>query len=171
VLQRVKNGKSPQPSSKVSFRVETDIGPLGVTISGDAVTEIDLRPHGGRPPATPFERGVERELQEYGRGERKDFTFRLAPEGTAFEQEVWRALLEIPYGEVRTYGGIAKSLGNARAARAVGLANHNNPIAIVIPCHRVVGANGSLTGYGGGLDMKRRLLALEARTAPFGERT
>lgn len=88
---------------------------------------------------------------------------KLEPEGTPFQKEVWNALLSIPYGETRSYGQIAEQVGNPKACRAVGLANNRNPIAIVIPCHRVIGADGRLVGYGGGLHIKERLLALEQR--------
>jgi methylated-DNA-[protein]-cysteine S-methyltransferase len=102
------------------------------------------------------------QLGEYFAGERTDFTLPLAPRGNAFELRVWEALREIPYGETVSYGEIARRIGSPTAARAVGLANGRNPIAVIVPCHRVIGANGSLTGYGGGLERKRYLLDLEA---------
>ncbi len=108
-------------------------------------------------------RGVRRELEEYFAGERQKFSIALAAEGTDFQQQVWRALNAIPYGQTMSYGDIARQIGNANAVRAVGLANGRNPISIIVPCHRVIGANGSLTGYGGGLERKRFLLALEKR--------
>ncbi|HEY7283686.1 MAG TPA: methylated-DNA--[protein]-cysteine S-methyltransferase [Actinomycetota bacterium] len=108
-----------------------------------------------------FERVVD-ELAEYFRGERSEFTVDIAPRGTAFQREVWGQLLRIPYGETRSYGEIARALGDPSRAREVGWANARNPIAIIVPCHRVIGADGSLTGYAGGLDRKRRLLDLEA---------
>lgn len=108
---------------------------------------------------------AERQLQEYFAGVRQVFDLLLKPDGTAFYQSVWKALQEIPYGETRTYGDIAKIIGKPKAARAVGMANHHNPIMIVIPCHRVIGANGQLVGYAGGLDIKRRLLDLETSHA------
>lgn len=104
---------------------------------------------------------TEQQLREYFAGIRKSFDVLLKPDGTAFFQSVWKALLDIPYGETRTYGDIAKAVGKQKAARAVGMANHYNPIMIIIPCHRVIGANGQLVGYAGGLDVKRRLLDLE----------
>jgi methylated-DNA-[protein]-cysteine S-methyltransferase len=103
------------------------------------------------------------QLKEYFAGERTRFDLRLAPRGTAFQKAVWAALLRIPFGETSSYGDIARAIGKPAASRAIGGANHRNPIAIVIPCHRVIGADGSLTGYGGGLDHKRLLLELEAR--------
>lgn len=103
------------------------------------------------------------QLQEYLSGKRKSFEFPYELHGTPFQKKVWNALSEIPYGETRTYGEIAKAVGNPKACRAVGMANHNNPMTIVVPCHRVIGANGKLTGYGGGLDMKEYLLELEKK--------
>jgi methylated-DNA-[protein]-cysteine S-methyltransferase len=104
-----------------------------------------------------------RELRAYCSGELERFSLPLAPEGTPFQLEVWRRLCEIPYGETISYGDLARRLGNPGASRAVGLANGTNPIPIVIPCHRVIGSNGALTGYGGGLSVKEKLLALERR--------
>jgi methylated-DNA-[protein]-cysteine S-methyltransferase len=101
------------------------------------------------------------QLTEYFAGRRQRFELHLAPEGTPFQQRVWRELQDIPYGVTMSYGQIATRIGRPTASRAVGLANGSNPIAIVIPCHRVIGANGTLTGYGGGLPIKERLLALE----------
>jgi methylated-DNA-[protein]-cysteine S-methyltransferase len=104
-----------------------------------------------------------RQLRAYFSGELERFSLPLAPEGTPFQLEVWRRLCEIPYGETVSYGDLARRLGNPGASRAVGLANGTNPIPIVIPCHRVIGSNGALTGYGGGLPVKEKLLALERR--------
>lgn len=104
-----------------------------------------------------------RELEEYFAGERRDFTFPLDLRGTEFQLKCWRALLEIPYGETRSYADIARAVGQPRGFRAVGLANNRNPIAIVVPCHRVIASDGTLCGYGGGLDIKQKLLDLEAR--------
>ena len=106
---------------------------------------------------------VQRQVTEYARGQRRDFDLELAPEGPEFDKKVWKALLEIPFGTTTSYGAIAKRIGHPTAARAVGAANGANPIALVIPCHRVIGADGSLTGYGGGLPLKRKLLEHEAR--------
>ena len=105
---------------------------------------------------------VREQLDEYFEGRRRSFDLPLNPVGTAFQKRVWAALREIPYGETTSYGKTAAAIGFPDAARAVGLANGQNPISIVVPCHRVIGANGSLTGYGGGLDAKRWLLAHEA---------
>ena len=102
-----------------------------------------------------------KQLRAYFAGTLRAFDVPVAPQGTPFQQKVWQALLDIPYGETTSYGAIAKGLGKPNAMRAVGLANGSNPIAIIIPCHRVIGANGSLVGYGGGLPIKQALLALE----------
>ncbi len=104
-----------------------------------------------------------RQLREYFAGARIEFDLPLAPEGTEFQRSVWRRLQEIPYGETISYGELARRIGNPQASRAVGAANGSNPIPIVIPCHRVIGSNGKLTGFGGGLPVKEALLALETR--------
>ena len=101
------------------------------------------------------------ELEEYFSGKRREFTFRLDLRGTEFQLACWRALLQIPYGETRTYADIARTVGRPQGFRAVGMANNRNPIAIVVPCHRVIASDGTLCGYGGGLDVKRKLLQLE----------
>jgi methylated-DNA-[protein]-cysteine S-methyltransferase len=104
---------------------------------------------------------TEQQLREYFAGKRKRFTVALDMRGTRFQRNVWEALLEIPFGETRSYGELAKQLGNPRATRAVGAANGRNPISIIVPCHRVVGSSGELTGFAGGLETKARLLGLE----------
>lgn len=104
---------------------------------------------------------ISRQLEAYFSGKLRSFDLKLAPEGTEFQKSVWNALCEIPYGETRSYKEIAVSIGNPRAYRAVGLANNRNPIAIIVPCHRVIGADGKLTGYASGLDVKEFLLKLE----------
>lgn len=108
---------------------------------------------------------VYRQVTEYWNGQRRKFDFPYTMQGTEFQQKVWRALRDIPYGETRTYGEIAAAVGSPKAYRAVGMANHNNPILIAVPCHRVIGANGKLVGYGSGLDMKEALLQLEKKFA------
>ncbi|MFO7695095.1 MAG: methylated-DNA--[protein]-cysteine S-methyltransferase [Vicinamibacterales bacterium] len=110
--------------------------------------------------AAPF-RAVERQLREYFQGKRTEFDLPLHPKGTPFQQSVWKALLKIPYGKTRSYGDIAKAIGRPTAVRAVGLANGRNPLPIVVPCHRVIGASGKLVGYGGGLHVKQALLDRE----------
>ncbi|MEV6837138.1 methylated-DNA--[protein]-cysteine S-methyltransferase [Streptomyces sp. NPDC051133] len=107
------------------------------------------------------------QLTAYFAGELTEFTLPLALHGTAFQRSVWDQLTRIPYGETRSYGELADALGNPKASRAVGLANGRNPIGIIVPCHRVIGAGGDLTGYGGGLDRKRRLLDFERGTSLF----
>ncbi len=110
---------------------------------------------------TPLLQQAKCQLQEYFAGKRKEFSLPLQLQGTPFQKKVWQALLTIPYGQTATYGQIATQIGSPKACRAVGMANHRNPLAILIPCHRVIGANGTLTGYGGGLSVKQALLALE----------
>jgi methylated-DNA-[protein]-cysteine S-methyltransferase len=104
-----------------------------------------------------------RQLRSYFAGELRDFDLAIEPQGTPFQLTVWKALCAVPYGTTISYGELARRVGNANASRAVGLANGSNPIAIIIPCHRVIGSNGKLTGYGGGLPIKQKLLGLEQR--------
>jgi methylated-DNA-[protein]-cysteine S-methyltransferase len=106
---------------------------------------------------------VQRQVTEYANGSRRAFDLELAPTGPGFEMTVWKALREIPFGTTASYGAVAKAIGQPAAARAVGAANNANPIALIIPCHRVIGADGQLVGYGGGLPLKRKLLEHEAR--------
>jgi methylated-DNA-[protein]-cysteine S-methyltransferase len=115
----------------------------------------------GEDPGHPVLLETERQLAEYFAGKRKRFTVMLDFAGTEFQKKVWQALLAIPFGQTRSYGEIAKALGNAKAMRAVGAANGKNPISIIAPCHRVIGSTGKLTGFAGGLDVKARLLDLE----------
>ncbi|MEU2557021.1 methylated-DNA--[protein]-cysteine S-methyltransferase [Streptomyces sp. NPDC003280] len=120
----------------------------------------------GEPDETPFAEAAE-QLSAYFEGELREFTLELRLSGTPFQRGVWAELTRIPYGETRSYGELATVLGNPKASRAVGLANGRNPVGIIVPCHRVIGAAGGLTGYGGGLDRKRRLLDFERGTALF----
>jgi methylated-DNA-[protein]-cysteine S-methyltransferase len=150
-----------------AFTVVTDIVHLAVTMHGGAVTRIRLGCRGSRSPASAAERHVARELEEYAQGQRRTFSFAISPDGSAFDHGVWKHVAAIPYGATRTYGEIARALGRPGAARAVGAANGRNPVPLVIPCHRVVAAGGGLGGYGGGLDLKRRLLSLEQRRRPL----
>lgn len=148
--------------------VQSPIGVLTLVEADGALKELRLAEHaepGEQLQATPLLRQAEKELKEYFDGKRKAFTVPLKPEGTAFQQSVWKVLLDIPYGETVSYGEVAKRVGNPKAARAVGMANHQNPLAIFCPCHRVIGANGKLVGYGGGLPVKEYLLALEKKAA------
>jgi len=120
------------------------------------------RPKGdGSPAARRILAEAEKQLREYFAGRRREFDLPLAPRGTGFQQEVWRGLRDIPYGQTESYGELARRLGRPEAVRAVGTANGANPIPIIVPCHRVIGRDRSLTGYGGGLDAKRALLKLE----------
>jgi methylated-DNA-[protein]-cysteine S-methyltransferase len=118
----------------------------------------------GDPDGTPFAAAA-RQLADYFAGQLTSFDLPLTPSGTPFQRQVWAALRTIPYGQTWSYAQLAEKIGRASAVRAVGLANGKNPIALVIPCHRVIGSDGSLTGYGGGLDRKRFLLDLESRSA------
>lgn len=143
------------------------IGPLSLVEENGALVAVrwnfDL-PRDATPlalPATPLLRQAAAELREYFAGLRKSFTVPLAPKGTPFQQKVWAALQTIPYGETRSYKEIAAQIGNEKACRAVGMANNRNPLSIFIPCHRVVGKDGTLVGYAGGLDIKTYLLNLE----------
>jgi methylated-DNA-[protein]-cysteine S-methyltransferase len=150
---------------------ESPIGPL--LLSGDRQALTGLRfadgvtiPNGGRRDDARFAE-ERRQLDEYFAGDRTTFDFPVAPEGNPFERRVWEALRAIPYGTTTTYGALAARLDAPAAARAVGAANGRNPIAIVVPCHRVIGARGNLTGYGGGLDRKRALLVHEGALLPL----
>ena len=153
------SGKEPQA---IRFQVDTALTTLAVTVERETVTEIHFGGTASCTPQTTFDRLVAGELKEYFAGSRKEFDFPISPKGTEFQMLVWQELQRIPYGETRTYGEIAQRLGNQRAARAVGAANHHNPIPIVIPCHRVVATGGRLGGFGGGVELKRRMLELEA---------
>jgi methylated-DNA-[protein]-cysteine S-methyltransferase len=146
---------------------QTNIGKIGIVENGTAITNLYFNGLNAPQDATIKETALLREafiqLQHYFAGKRKIFDLPLAPDGTEFQQNVWSALQGIPYGETRSYGEIAKSVGRSKAARAVGMANNKNPIPIFIPCHRVIGANGKLVGYAGGLDVKQYLLNLEQK--------
>ncbi len=157
------------PRSLFYTSTDSPIGELLLLGDGDALHGLYMQD--GRKPAriasqwkrsaTPFT-DVREQLREYFAGERVAFQTPLAMHGTRFELQVWHALADIPYGETVSYGEMATRIGQPSAARAVGLANGRNPIAVIVPCHRVIGANGTLTGYGGGLERKRLLLELEA---------
>jgi len=139
------------------------IGNLILVSDGEALTRLERIDHAGRRDDCTILRRTAQELDEYFAGTRRAFDIPLKPAGTAFQLAAWEALCRIPYGETRSYGQQAADIGRPKAARAIGQANHNNHICILIPCHRVIGASGKLTGYGGGLDMKAFLLELEAR--------
>lgn len=146
--------------------IDSPVGELTLASDGEAVTGLHFG-RAGNPagPADGILEAARAELAEFFAGERRSFGVPARPRGTPFQEAVWAALLAIPYGETEGYGALAERVGRPGAARAVGLANGRNPVAIMVPCHRVVGASGSLTGYGGGLERKRWLLALEAATA------
>ena len=145
------------------------IGFLHLRCTQDALTAVFMEKHRHQPPLPPDAvndhapfREAQRELEEFFAGERREFSLTTQAMGTSFQSRVWMALWSIPYGETISYGELARVIGHPGAARAVGMASGRNPLSIVIPCHRVIGATGSLTGYGGGLERKRFLLALEA---------
>jgi O-6-methylguanine DNA methyltransferase len=155
-------------------QIDSPIGPLNLALSGQGLVALEFD-RGHFPPTKNMDllwkkspekaRPFTRELAEYFSGERREFTFPLDLRGTVFQLQCWRALLNIPYGETRTYADIARAVRKPQAFRAVGMANNRNPIAIVVPCHRVIASDGTLCGYGGGLDVKRKLLALEGALA------
>ncbi len=135
---------------------------LTVIDHDNAITEV--RFGSWEQPPSPLTKLAATQLREYAEGRRTTFDLPLAPKGTSFQLAVWNALLQIPYGETRTYGDIAAMIGKPKAARAVGMACNRNPLPILIPCHRVVGKDGKLTGYAGGIDLKQQLLHLERET-------
>lgn len=143
----------------------TSIGQIGIVEQDGCITHVlfsnDLSPDGLKDHETPVLKEAVRQLESYLAGKLREFSLPLAPAGTPFMKQVWDNLCKIPYGKTATYKEIAEKLASPKAARAVGLANNRNPIPIFIPCHRVIGADGSLTGYRGGLDIKKRLLELE----------
>jgi len=150
------------------FFYETSIGKVMFADDGNAITKLYYRDKGPIEKEhvvkeTELIRRAHNELQEYLEGKRKSFDVPLAPKGTEFQMKVWKALQEIPYGETRTYKEIAENIGNPKACRAVGLSNNRNPISVIIPCHRVIGSNGKLVGYAGGLEVKEYLLNLEKK--------
>ena len=157
---------------------ETPIGALRLVGDEDSIVRIDLPNAAARPADAAWRvadgdlpaalRTAKDQLAEYFGGDRRRFELPLAAEGTPFQRRVWDALCEIPYGETTSYGELAQRIGEPKASRAVGAANGRNPIAIVVPCHRVIGADGRLTGYGGGLPTKQALLDLERRTMAGG---
>lgn len=155
---------APVESLMLYTYVKTPIGPL--LVAGDrqrlrAVHFAPSRPESGWEQADEPFRDISNQLDEYFAGQRRVFDVDIELEGTAFQIDVWSALREIPYGEVRSYADMARQIGRPKAVRAVGAANGANPIPIIVPCHRVIGSNGTLTGFGGGLGVKRHLLDLE----------
>lgn len=175
--QATQNTQSAQGARSHSM-IDSPVGPLALVTDGEALTGVFMAEH--RHAATDRRgeavalgdaaavvRRAAEQLGEYFVGDRRTFDLPLAPEGTAFQQRVWAALQEIPYGETWSYGQLAAHLGSPGASRAVGLANGRNPISIIVPCHRVIGADGSMTGYGGGVPRKEHLLALERGEQPL----
>ncbi len=147
--------------------VPTPLGNLCVEEQDNAITRVlfsgEFEAFDETP--TPLLLEAKRQLTEYFAGQRKAFALPLTPQGTPFQQSVWQALREIPYGQTRSYADIARAVGKPKAFRAVGMANNRNPLPILIPCHRVIGSDGSLVGYGSGLPIKEALLALERKFA------
>lgn len=151
-------------------QIDSPIGPLLLAGDEAGLRCIEfMKSKRAQPPdsdwredARPLKEAIH-QLRAYFAGKLEDFDLPLTPQGTPFQQNVWHRLCDIPYGETISYGELARRIGNPNASRAVGLANGSNPIPIIIPCHRVIGSNGKLTGYGGGLPIKEKLLALERR--------
>lgn len=142
---------------------QTKIGRIKIAQEGDAIVEINVTDSEKESEReTPLIKKTIKELKEYLEGKRKIFDIPIDTQGTEFQEKVWNALLEIPYGETKSYEDIAKMVGCPKGARAVGMANHNNKIIIIIPCHRVIGKNGKLVGYAGGLPVKEKLLQIES---------
>ena len=152
--------------NKVYYTYKSIFGNIVIESDGNAITCIkteDNAKQKGKKEADILTDKAAKQLEEYFNGKRKEFDVPIHPQGTDFQKAAWTALQKIPYGETRSYKQVAEILGNPKASRAVGMANNRNPIWIMIPCHRVVGSDGSLTGYAGGMDMKRKLLELEKR--------
>ncbi|EIW16398.1 MULTISPECIES: methylated-DNA--[protein]-cysteine S-methyltransferase [Pelosinus] len=147
------------------FFYQTNIGEIGIAENKGAITNLFIKnehiPQEVVVKETAVLKEAGKQLMEYFAGKRKSFTLPLAPEGTEFQKKVWKALQEIPCGETRSYKDVARSIGQPKASRAIGMANNKNPMLILIPCHRVIGANGNLVGYAAGLQVKEYLLKLE----------
>lgn len=143
--------------------IDSPLGPVSITASASGVRSLYFMPATAPDQPNALTRQCAEELKGYFSGTLQRFTTPLDQQGTDFQCKVWQALLEIPYGQVASYRDIANSIGQPKAVRAVGAANGRNPISIIVPCHRVIGANGSLTGYAGGLERKQYLLQLEAQ--------
>ncbi len=151
--------------------IDSPVGRLLLAGDGESLIQVSFQagprprqaPDGWVADPAPFRDAIA-QLGDYFDGRRRGFDLPLEPRGTEFQRRVWRALTDIPYGKTISYGELARRIGQPSASRAVGLANGANPLPIIVPCHRVIGANGSLTGFGGGLPIKRQLLALEGAT-------
>lgn len=149
---------------KNGFCYKTVMGEITIIDNGEAIIELDFGNNLNKEieiKETQLIKEAKEQLEEYFNGERKEFHLPLEPKGTEFQKQVWRALRKISYGTTKTYKEIAVEVGNEKACRAVGMANNKNPIAIIIPCHRVIGSNNKLVGYAGGLELKEKLLRLE----------
>ena len=148
-----------------AFTMQSPIGLLTIEETDGAITALRFGGETVSPPPTPLLQRAAQQLTEYFAARRRRFDLPLRPQGTAFQQAAWSALCDIPYGQTRTYAQQAAAIGRPKACRAVGMANHCNPLPLFIPCHRVIGAGGKLTGYAGGLAVKRFLLELEQTSA------
>lgn len=148
-----------------AFTMQSPIGLLTIEETDGAITALRFGGETVSPPPTPLLQRAAQQLTEYFAARRRTFDLPLRPQGTVFQQAAWSALCDIPYGQTRTYAQQAAAIGNPKACRAVGMANHCNPLPLFIPCHRVIGAGGKLTGYAGGLAVKRFLLELEQASA------
>jgi methylated-DNA-[protein]-cysteine S-methyltransferase len=158
-----------EPEITTAITVSSPVGPLRLEAAGDALARVWFHDrHRAEPrPGRGFLAEVCRQLDSYFDGKLRRFDLALAPHGTTFQLDVWRALLAIPYGETTTYSDLAVTIGRPAAVRAVGAANGANPIPIIVPCHRVIGRDGKLVGFGGGIEMKRSLLSLEKGDSLF----
>lgn len=149
------------------YYYDTKIGRLAIAENGSSITHIEVNKLFSTEDfiieETPLIKNAALQIEEYLMGQRKTFDLPLDPKGTPFQKSVWNALLKIPYGETQSYKDIAIAINNPQGYRAIGMANNKNPIMIVIPCHRVIGSNGSLVGYGGGLSIKECLLNIESK--------
>lgn len=147
------------------FFYDTKIGRIAIMDNGKEITYMEVSDNTNLKDLNVCEteliKEAARQLNEYLNGSRTQFKLPLNPQGTEFQKKVWNALCNIPYGETRSYKQVAEAIGNPKASRAIGMANNKNPIMIFIPCHRVIGSNGKLVGYAGGLDMKEKLLQIE----------
>ncbi len=150
-----------------TFFYQTDIGTIGISENGQGITAVyfgdTVRNSEDQVMETPIIKEAHKQLDAYFSGTRKTFDLPFDLQGTEFQQKVWNALMQIPYGRTWTYGEVAASIGQPTAARAVGMANNRNPICVMVPCHRVIGSDGKLVGYAGGLSIKEYLLQLEER--------
>ncbi len=155
-----------QQMSTVTYTFSSSIGIVRLTEEQGAITHIALTDHCDTSSSpSPLMREAERQITEYLNGTRQQMDFAIRMEGTPFQLRVWQALQQIPYGSTRSYGELASLLGNPGASRAVGMACNKNPLLLIVPCHRVIGASGKLTGFACGLDIKRHLLLLEKRSS------